>query len=357
MQTIPIFTSFVEQTQTLRNMKNNILIFILFTLFSIDANGAVYRVNNTGADADYTTAQEAHDAASSGDSLYIEASPTDYGALTISKKIHIFGTGYFLGENLNLQANVSTSKVTSISLAAGCNESTIQGMTITLTIAVSGNAAFSDVIIQRNYIEGGIKLTTTGLVEDMFIIDNFINGSNFSYNSLVTAGASNKNLIVTNNIFAYGSIYSYITFHSQTSAVFTNNIFANQSISTTNSDFQNNVLVSPSVANLPLNTFSYNICTGTQFPSGSNNQQNVNNASIFVGYPTQGSYTSDNRYELLPGSPAEGTGNGGVDCGVFGGTQPYILSGIPPIPTIYKFESPNVVTGNFNITVSTRSNN
>lgn len=340
-------------------MKNITLLFTLFLIIctqSIDA--AVYRVNNTGADADYTDLQAAHDAASSGDTLYLEASPTSYGSLTISKKIHIFGTGYFLGQNLNLQANVATSKVYDILFAAGCDESTIQGLVVTHAIQTSGgDPAFSDVIISRNYIEGGIYFSTAGLVEDIFIMHNFIRGSFNTFYSVRTLGTSNKNLIVLNNIFDYGSVYSYIAFHTQTSGVFTNNIFANSSITVVNSDFQNNILVQPSVSNLAANTFSYNICTGTQFPAGNNNQQNVNNASIFVGYPTQGSYTSDNRYELLPGSPAEGAGNGGVDCGVFGGTQPYVLSGIPPIPTIYKFESPSVVTGNFNITVSTRSNN
>ena len=338
-------------------MKNLSLIFILLIIFCIhNINGAVYRVNNTGADADYTSAQNAHDAASAGDTLYIEASPTSYGNLTISKKIHIFGTGYFLGENMELQASVIPSSFNNIYLASGCDESTIQGLTVLIDILVSGNPAFSDVIISRNYILGGIKFSTSGLVEDIFIMNNYITGNHVNY-SIYTSGASNKNLIILNNIFIYGSIYSRIDLHSQTSAVFINNIFDNYSIATTNCDFQNNILLAPSVANIASNTFSYNICTGTQFPSGNNNQQNVNNASIFVGYPTQGSYTSDNKFELLAASPAEGTGNGGVDCGVFGGTQPYILSGIPPIPTIYKFESPNVVTGNFNITVSTRSNN
>jgi len=338
-------------------MKNYTFLFLFSLLFSLDLDAAVYRVNNTGADADYTDIQAAHDAASPGDTLYVEASPTSYGTLTISKKIHIFGTGFFLGENLNLQANVVPSKIDYIYLASGCDESTVQGMAIIFHILTSGNPSFADVIISRNYINGGIYLNSTALIEDIFVLGNYIRGSYNTYYSIRTLGTSNKNLVVLNNIFDYGSVYSYISFHGQTSAIFTNNIFLNSSVSAVNSDFQNNVFLTSSVTNLNQNTFSYNVATGTQIPAGSNNQQNVNNASIFVGYPTQGSYTTDNRFELLMGSPAEGAGNGGVDCGVFGGTQPYILSGIPPIPTIYKFESPNVVTGNFNITVSTRSNN
>lgn len=338
-------------------MKNLILFTILFFIISIDVNSAVYRVNNTGADADYTSIQAAHDAASSGDSLYIEASPTQYGNLIISKKIHIFGPGYFLAQNLDLQANVISSKVYDLYLASGCDESTIQGMTINNSIQVSGNAAFSDIIISRNHIVGGIYLSSTGLIEDVFIMQNLIQGAYNPYFSISTQGNSNKNLIIMNNIFSFSGVYSRISFHAQTSAVFLNNIFDLQIMTVTNSDFQNNIWLRAAASNPTLNSYSYNIAIATQVPAGNNNVQNVNSASIFVGYPTLGSYTSDNRYELLPASPAEGAGNGAVDCGIFGGTNPYVISGIPPIPTIYKFESPNVVTGNFNITVSTRSNN
>jgi hypothetical protein len=31
-------------------------------------------------------------------------------------------------------------------------------------------------------------------------------------------------------------------------------------------------------------------------------------------------------------SPGLGAGFGGTDCGIFGGAEPYVLSGIPPIP-------------------------
>ena len=39
---------------------------------------------------------------------------------------------------------------------------------------------------------------------------------------------------------------------------------------------------------------------------------------------------------LKTGSPAIGAGMNGVDCGIFGGNQPYVLSGIPPIPSIFE---------------------
>ena len=206
-------------------MKNYFLITIVCCFFTYQLEGTVYRVNNTGADADFTSLQDAHDAASPGDTLYVEASPTDYGTLTINKKIHIFGAGFFLGENINLQASVIPSSVNIINLGAGCDESTIQGMTVITVIQVTGNASFSDVIISRNNIFGGIYLSSTGLIEDVFIIQNFIEGSYNTYYSFRTAGDSNKNFVVMNNIFQYGSVYSYINLHGQTSATFVARIF------------------------------------------------------------------------------------------------------------------------------------
>jgi len=337
-------------------VKNISIISILLLFLSFNVNATVHRVNNTGADADFDNLQDAHNAALSGDTLYIEASPSTYGNITINKKIHLIGPGYRLTENTGLQANVSNAKVAFITLQNGCSETSIQGLYIESSISGSSNHSFSDIIITRNLIIGGIYFSSSNPIEDIFIIGNEIRGTQNTYYSIRTLGASPKNLIVLNNIFRHAT-YAYISLINSTSAIFTNNIFEGRNIITTGCDFQNNIMITGTIDNPTLNTFSYNISTGTQFPAGNNNQQNVSNSSIFVGWPSIGNFSEDGRFALLDGSPAEGAGNGGVDCGIFAGPSPYILSGIPPIPTIYKFESPNVVTGNFTITLSTRSNN
>ena len=42
--------------------------------------------------------------------------------------------------------------------------------------------------------------------------------------------------------------------------------------------------------------------------------------------------STDGRYKLKAGSPAIGYGVGGVDCGIYGGPEPYVLSGMPTVP-------------------------
>ena len=83
------------------------------------------------------------------------------------------------------------------------------------------------------------------------------------------------------------------------------------------------------------------------------------NTTVFLGYSTQGTYSNDGRWMLAASSPAKGTGVGGTDCGIYGGVNPYRLSGIPPIPSFYKLTATSTTTSTnpYTITFSVRSNN
>ena len=129
------------------------------------------------------------------------------------------------------------------------------------------------------------------------------------------------------------------------SFVVKNNIFLNYHGLDANCVYQNN-LFNTSYA-VPVGTGNIGV-TGTLMGS-----------TVFVGYSTQGTYSNDGRYALKPGSPAIGAGAGGIDCGMFGGTNPYKLSGMPRIPAFYKLTAPSNITSTnpYTITFSVRSNN
>ena len=64
------------------------------------AQAAIITVDkNAGNNADFTSLQTAHNAAASGDTLYVAGSSQGYSRLTLSKKLFVFGPGYFLTEN------------------------------------------------------------------------------------------------------------------------------------------------------------------------------------------------------------------------------------------------------------------
>ncbi|MCY7358957.1 MAG: hypothetical protein LH609_16160 [Rudanella sp.] len=82
--------------------------------------------------------------------------------------------------------------------------------------------------------------------------------------------------------------------------------------------------------------------------------------NLFVGWPTlTGAMGEDARSQLKAGSVALTAGEGGTQAGAFGGDDPYVLAGIPFVPTITELTVPNTVTqgGTLNITVKAQTNN
>ena len=79
-------------------------------------------------------------------------------------------------------------------------------------------------------------------------------------------------------------------------------------------------------------TYNNNIGNSTQFGTENSNQIYGNMVDIFVG-----AGSTDGKWQLKQGSQAIGAGVGGIDCGMFGGNFPFVLSGIPAIPAIYEF--------------------
>ena len=70
-----------------------------------------------------------------------------------------------------------------------------------------------------------------------------------------------------------------------------------------------------------------------------------------------GTGSTDGQWQLASGSPAIGTGTNGTDIGMFGGDDPYVLSGLPQIPAIYKFLGSSVGSQSIDVEVKIKSHN
>ena len=101
------------------------------------------------------------------------------------------------------------------------------------------------------------------------------------------------------------------------------------------------------------NTISYNIL-GSSDTVAIGNQYDVDMASVFVDYDGALGYSTDGKWQLKAGSPAIGTGLGGVDCGAFDGIEPYVLSGLPEVPHIYEVIMPGTVISDEDLSVTVR---
>jgi len=321
--------------------------FILLTVIVIFMLPAlsfarIWRVNNTpGIVADFTTAQAAHDAAAAGDTLHFEPSALNYGTLTMTKRLVLLSLGSFLAENPNQQYAAVSGTLGSITINAGSENSV-------LSVNSNGNIVLSNInsitLLRCRTEAGSFSLSNA---DNIVILNCFVG-------TVISIGSGSSNVIVSNNIVR-GAIQSSGTGVSST---ITNNVIS--VIGGTNSSFlnatvQNNIFVilSTSITSTS-SVLQNNLCSGNQLPAGNSN--NVNMATVFVN-PAG---TVDNQFLLLPGggNPAIGGGIGGVDCGAFGGSTPFVLGMIPAIPSIYKLQTPITPVGNsMDVIISTRSNN
>ena len=335
-------------------MKKN-LIFLIVGMLAVNSSFAkIWRVNNTGVPADFTTAQAANDAAgvANGDTIHFEASGSDYGALSLSKRLVIIGNGYFLGSlatnnNPDLQANPASSSITTLYILAGGSNSVIMGMTFS-TVYIGWSTAVNNLLFRRNRVTSSLNFYTAGTT-NVQIMQCYIDGS-------VGQSGIHNNVLLANNIIVQG-----VNFDSNDDGTFQNNILHATGIayasSFTNFTLRSNIMLAGTIAFTTCITEN-NLGNSTQFGTSTGNQSNINMANVFVEYPTLATSTYDGRYVLKVGSPAIASGYGSVDCGAYGNTTPYVKSGMPDVPSIYKLSVPPVVTNNvLSVIVSTKINN
>ncbi|HSC52575.1 MAG TPA: hypothetical protein VLC98_03090 [Phnomibacter sp.] len=355
-------------------MKNLVVLTVALLVCAFNAQAKIWRVNNNnGLTADFTTLQAAHNGAVAGDTIHLESSATSYGSLTCTKKLIIIGTGYFLAENPNNQALTQPSYIDNISFNIGSEGSVVMGCTFANT---SINVFASNIEIRRNrftspngatvdYYVGVVNLYYQSNNSNL-PVNNIIITQNFGLIINGTSRASTGILITNNYIARYGyegdaTANNSIDLNSGTVALIQNNIFRRGRINVYNSNLTNNIMVAGSMGGSG-NLVSNNIGSGTQFGSTNGNKENIDMSTVFLG--TAPDISPDGVWKLKAGSPAIGAGFGStagnvIDCGMFGGNFPYVLAGLPGIPSIYFFENQPVGSSSdpIDVNLKVKSNN
>jgi len=350
------------------------VIFTLFAIASLNASYAkIWRVNNnSGIAADFTTLQAAHDGASAGDTLHLEASPTSYGGASFTKKLVVIGPGYFLNENPNTQALKQTALVSTIYLY------TASAGTVLMGLDFNGNSVqvyANDIVIRRNKFSsanGSSSDYSTGYVNLLY--DN--QGSNppvkntiisQNYGLYITINYASTGVLISNNYISY---YSYagdattanvLNVQANAIVILQNNIIRRGAVNVNNSNIVNNIQMAGTF-NGTGNLISNNIGNATQFGTSNGNKSNVDMGTVFVGTGT--GVSSDGQWKLASGSPAIGAGYGStaqkpIDAGIYSGQTPYVLSGLPPVPSIYYFDNKPIGSNSdpITVTIKVKSNN
>lgn len=351
-------------------MKKSLLV-IGIALISLSAQAKCYRVNNNpGMGAQFTSFQAAHDSCHTGDTLYVEGTTISYGSPTISKKISVIGPGFFLGQNPQTQVNPTSALFTQVICAMGSAGTYLTGLDINYLILASG---VNNIVIKRNHIgcptcqnsyaNGVINLQ--GNNANILIIQNYVICQQFNSNPIyapLTLMAGCSNATISNNYIegTTGNNDYVLYMDPAASAVISNNIFkgvGGASMTIWGSSVNNNVFLIPGPTPITggnssyHNNFSNAAQLDTTVGNPNHNHNNVSAATLFVN-----SGSSDGMYKLISGSPAIGAGISGEDCGMFGGLDPYVLSGIPTVPSIYFFAAPTSGSGTLPVHVKIKSN-
>ena len=322
----------------------------LLCFCALTTNATTYRVNNTGGiSANFTSLQAAHDGAVDGDTLIIEGSEIGYSsAYTATKKLTYIGPGYFLTQNPQTQANLSTASITSsFYLSAGSAGSVVMGLSFWYDVNINEN----NILFKRNYFNTQYDVNISNNYSNVVFIQNYFTRVNSTYAALVI-GTGCSNILLSNNIFENTST-NYTINMTGGSATISNNIFRGK-CKFMNSVIKNNIFaVSQSTVTETACSFTNNLCDATQLADSVNNLRNVDMATVFEGSGT--GISTDAQWKLKAGSPAIAYGANGEDCGMYGGIDPYVLSGMPPVPSIFYFSAPSTGSASQGLPVHIRA--
>lgn len=338
-------------------MKNILLSGLLLISLATQAQN-ILRVNNIpGINAPYITIQAAVAAASAGDIILVEGSPLTYdvGSFSLTKKVTIKGPGYFLNENTSVQASQHPATINGVYFyfSSGSEGSIVSGLTFAID---NFQVRTGNITILNNRFTGnvGIQLTNPAPASNLLIAGNYITSGN---QSIISQGSAQTftSVVITNNYLSlriqwngppvFGTIKNNIigfTNNTVSNCDVANNIFlfndnyAGLFYGTSNATIRNNVFITASMPEV----------NATNFLGASL-------SSLFTGN------TTDTQWKLKTGSPAIGAGEGGIDCGIYGGITPYNISGVATgQPTITAVNVPGNVSQNgvLNVKVSGKVN-
>ena len=321
-------------------MKTIGLSLFLCIILNFSLIAKVWVVNsNVGGPGDFKTAQTAIDAAASGDTLYFVGSTISYNSPILTKRLTLIGAGYFLNENPNTYVNKSTANFGFIDLKksdvdienpnSGAAGSVLIGLEAgTVGIRVNNVEILRSKIgdIQNN--SGG---NTTGLVVKQCFLGSVSSTAQYPFSNC---------FFINNIVYSSGSISAF-------NSLYKNNTFVTNYGGDGSNEYVNNIFNDYTTItfnfNMDPNNLRNNIFGGKNTANDSRYTDGINNIFDVFGNIILSSGTTDGKYQLKEGSVASGAGEDGVDCGAFGGSEPYILSGLPPIPVIYEINVPTSV--------------
>jgi len=319
------------------------ILLFAFCIFAIQISYAtIINVDNdpNRPSGYFDNLQLAINSASDGDTLYVYASNTSYGTITIKQKLHLFGAGYD-GTSGNVSRISYLYLDTATSPASNPSGSSFQGFTISLLSCQKPN--ISNIVIAGNYFTSSLNLSFN--CSGWLISNNYFGGYLSLYN--------NKSIIITNNIISYSTA---IKSSNSSSVVISHNLFMNWRYFSAvyNAIISDNIFMCSSNANSytaqAQNNFINNLSWRSTLnpynlpPDYNTGSGNVSNQDPqFETALSNTNFDKSKDYHLKSTSPGKNAASDGTDIGNYGGNNPFVWGGIFSIPSITQTHITNPV--------------
>ena len=333
-------------------MKNNklfLLVILVGLLNAFSTQARSFYISNIQGDvvADYTNVNDLLPNIQDGDTLYFAGSFSNYASsnVTISKRVVIIGSGFYLHENAPLEATEMVARFGGqLVLDGSASGTVIIGMSLK-----NISCKVAELTLQNCLLDNGTATNVTVGVNmtNLKINQCFLRGNVFASSTYTIANLEIKN-----------SALKTPTINKVTSGVLDHNIIFTSNTSWTgvttidNSTISNSIfLTEPSGGKLISgqgNTLRYNAFIASQSElfnttDAANNTVEGNNiydtfhSTYFaqqITSPTDFGNAGANTslwgfsLKLADNSPAKGKGLSGTDIGMFGGSNPFVLGGV-----------------------------
>lgn len=315
-----------------KTLKTSLIVCLLLASSFLIAQTTHIVDNNPGTTPDFTDVQSAIDAAADGDIIYVQQSSTSYGNVTILEKgLTIIGrshsdAGYRTQLNITLLENSSNTTIRGIDgtiqesaqvVVADINNIVISDCKLSSLLFNSSNNK-NNILVQGNVINSGLNFSG-GIPGAILITNNIFNGSTITFgnpdlvlftNNIVRSdggaisGSNSETLNISNTIFIGTSNFFGQNYEIPTSG--------NYQISNCLTYLYNGTSLTFATNSAPINTVQNTLFNvDPLFTSVDPNGTSIANTSPFQPF-------SDD-LTLQAGSPALGSGSGGVDMGVYEG--------------------------------------
>ena len=191
-------------------MKKLLYSLLTFCAFALSAQSILIADNNPNAPTGtniFATLQEAIDAASPGDTIYIQPSNTTYGTGEARIELHFRGIGFNLDKDVPYTSNVALLELWGSSDGStNASNSSVSGLGITTLYLGRGSGDLNYTLTGVRIFNNSINSLTyfiSAPIDDLVVAYNFIN--NISFNEGMT-NTFIRNNVIDGNIQFFNSV-------------------------------------------------------------------------------------------------------------------------------------------------------